>query len=310
MNFSLTEQQQVAADALGQMLSRFHDASVHTESYLAGAELDAELEGSGFHDMATDADLGTVSAVDLVIQVARQRPAVEIAASALIRPRLCPELPRPLVVVRGTNPVRFGVGARTALIATEDQVLSLNVEPGDFTPLTTLFAYPLAKLAPQALERAAPITIAGAAELLQQYSEIGLAAEIVGAMQSALHSTVDYVTQRKQFGQPIGAFQAVQHRLAESAVLLESSRWLTFKAADSGAAADAALAAGHALTTARRVVYDFHQFHGAMGLTLEHPLHLWTYRLRALLGELGGAAARFDSAAAAMWGKPTPSGES
>jgi alkylation response protein AidB-like acyl-CoA dehydrogenase len=190
------------------------------------------------------------------------------------------------------------------LIASENQIMRLDVQPGDFAPLATLFAYPLAKLSDAARARAVPVAIAGAPGLLQQYWEIGLAAEIAGAMQSALHSTVEYVTQRKQFGQPIGAFQAVQHRLAESAVLLEAVRWLTFKAADSSEVADAALAAGYAQDAARRVAYDFHQFHGAMGLTLEHPLHLWTYRLRALLGELGGAAARFDSAAAAVWDDP------
>jgi alkylation response protein AidB-like acyl-CoA dehydrogenase len=190
------------------------------------------------------------------------------------------------------------------LIATADQVMRLHVQPGDFESLTTLFAYPLAKLTDAARARAVPLEAADAPGLLRQYWEIGLAAEITGAMESALKSTIDYVTQRKQFGQPIGAFQAVQHRLAEAAVLLEATRWLTFKAANSGEPADAALAAGYAQDAARRVAYDFHQFHGAMGLTLEHSLHLWTYRLRTLLGELGGAAARFDSAAAAVWGNP------
>jgi hypothetical protein len=307
MNFSFTEQQQVAADALAQMLGRFRDVPVHTESYLPGTALDAELQDAGFHDVGTDPDLGAVSAVDLVIQVARQRLPVEIAASALVRPRICPDTPRPLALVRGTSPVRFGAEARTALIATGNEVLRLDVQPGDFAPLVTLFAYPLAKLTNEARARAVPVSIEGAHGLLQQYWEVGLAAEITGAMQSALHSTVEYVTQRKQFGQPIGAFQAVQHRLAEAAVLLEAARWLTFKAADSGDAGDAALAAGYAQDAARRVAYDFHQFHGAMGLTLEHPLHLWTYRLRALLGELGGAASRFDCAAVAVWGHPTAS---
>ena len=307
MNFSFTEQQQVAADALAQMLGRFRDVPLHTESYLPGSALDAELQDAGFHDVGTDPDLGAVSAVDLVIQVARQRLPVEIAASALVRPRICPDTPRPLALVRGASPVRFGAEARTALIVTENEVLRLDVQPGDFAPLTTLFAYPLAKLTNEARARAVPLAIEGAHELLQQYWEIGLAAETAGAIQSALNSTVEYVTQRKQFGQPIGAFQAVQHRLAEAAVLLEAARWLTFKAADSGDAGDAALAAGYAQDAARRVAYDFHQFHGAMGLTLEHPLHLWTYRLRALLGELGGAASRFDCAAAAVWGQPTAS---
>jgi len=304
MNFSLSEQQQVAADALSQMLARLPAAPLHTQSYLPGTELDAELEASGFHDMVEDSDLGDVSAVDLVIQVAQQASVVEIAASALVRPRLCPQAPRPLALVMGTGPVRFGVEARTALIADGNEVLRLEVKPGDFVPLETLFAYPLATLTEAARARAVAVKLPGASALLKQQWEIGLAAELTGAMESALKSTVDYVTQRKQFGQPIGAFQGVQHRLAEAAVLVEATRWLTFKAGDSDEPADAALAAGYAQEAARRVAYDCHQFHGAMGLTLEHPLHLWTYRLRALLSELGGAAAQFEAAAAAVWGEP------
>jgi alkylation response protein AidB-like acyl-CoA dehydrogenase len=65
---------------------------------------------------------------------------------------------------------------------------------------------------------------------------------------------------------------------------------------------DAALAALHAQESARATVYDFHQFLGAMGMTLEHPLHLWTYRLKALIGELGGRGGQALAAAQAIWG--------
>jgi alkylation response protein AidB-like acyl-CoA dehydrogenase len=65
-------------------------------------------------------------------------------------------------------------------------------------------------------------------------------------------------------------------------------RWLALKAAGTGDDGDAALAASHAQESATRVVYDVHQMLAAMGMTLEHPLHLWTYRLKALLSELGG----------------------
>ena len=49
------------------------------------------------------------------------------------------------------------------------------------------------------------------------------------------------------------------------------------------------------------MVYDLHQFLGAMGITLEHPLHLWTDRLKALIGELGGRGANAVAAAGAIW---------
>jgi alkylation response protein AidB-like acyl-CoA dehydrogenase len=74
------------------------------------------------------------------------------------------------------------------------------------------------------------------------------------------------------------------------------------KAANTLDPADAALAAFHAQESARAVVYDFHQFLGAMGMTLEHPLHLWTYRLKALIGELGGRGSNALAAARALWG--------
>jgi alkylation response protein AidB-like acyl-CoA dehydrogenase len=76
--------------------------------------------------------------------------------------------------------------------------------------------------------------------------------------------------------------------MAECAVLAGGVRWLALKAADSAEAGDAALAASHAQESGTRVAYDLHQMLGAMGMTLEHPLHLWTYRIKALLSELGG----------------------
>jgi alkylation response protein AidB-like acyl-CoA dehydrogenase len=212
-----------------------------------------------------------------------------------------------LALASGGGPVRFGAQARTALIDDDGQVLLLAVEPGDFEPLDTIFAYPLARLSDAARARARPLG-SNDPTALRRYWRIGLAAEITGAMEAGLASAVDHVTQRKQFGKPIGSFQAVQHRLAEAAVSIEAARWLTLKAAGTGAAADAALALGYAQTAARRVTYDLHQFLGAMGLTLEHPLHLWTYRLKALFQELGGGAATFRAAAEERWGEPV-SGE-
>ena len=67
-------------------------------------------------------------------------------------------------------------------------------------------------------------------------------------------------------------------------------------------ATDAALAALYVQQMIPEIVYDCHQFNGAMGMTLEHPLHLWTYRLKLLSGELGGSAGQARHAADALWG--------
>ena len=107
---------------------------------------------------------------------------------------------------------------------------------------------------------------------------------------------------RQQFGRPLGTFQALRHRMAECAVLAGGVRRLALKAAWSGDPGDAALAAFHAQDSATRVNYDVHQMMGAMGMTLEMSLHLWTYRMKALLSELGGRGANAAAVAAHGFG--------
>jgi alkylation response protein AidB-like acyl-CoA dehydrogenase len=110
---------------------------------------------------------------------------------------------------------------------------------------------------------------------------------------------VQHVSDRRQFGRPLGSLQAVQHRLAQSAVAVEGVRWLALAAA--AQSVPAALALGQAQQAVRPVAYDLHQFMGAMGLTLEHPLHRWTYRARRLQSELGAAERQFQQAAHEAW---------
>jgi alkylation response protein AidB-like acyl-CoA dehydrogenase len=85
--------------------------------------------------------------------------------------------------------------------------------------------------------------------------------------------------------------------MSECAVLAGGVRWLALKAAGTADDGDAALAAFHAQESATRVVYEVHQMFGAMGMTLEHPMHLWTYRLKALLSELGGRGGQASAVA-------------
>ena len=67
-------------------------------------------------------------------------------------------------------------------------------------------------------------------------------------------------------------------------------------------AEDAAIACAYAQDAARQSAYDLHQFSGANGLTLEYSLHFWTYRLKALVSELGGAGTQSLRAADLAWG--------
>jgi len=170
-------------------------------------------------------------------------------------------------------------------------------------PVESLFAYPMGRLK-RSID-AKPLPAAEAANV-RHWLRVALAAEISGLLQAAVASAVEHLTLRKQFGRPLGTFQALRHRMAECAVLAGGVRWLALKAADSADRGDAALAAMHAIESATRVCYDVHQMLGAMGMTLEHPLHLWTYRMKALISELGGRggharAVAQDCFSAAPW---------
>jgi len=110
-----------------------------------------------------------------------------------------------------------------------------------------------------------------------------LCAEAVGAMSEALEITVDYLKTRKQFGVPIGSFQALQHRAADMVVALEQARSMTMLATMMAAEGDAAertkaISAAKAQIgrSARFVGQEATQLHGGIAMTFEYKLgHLF-----------------------------------
>ena len=122
-----------------------------------------------------------------------------------------------------------------------------------------------------------------------------LVAEMVGGMQRTLDITVDYAKTRKQFGKPIGMFQAVQHQCADMYLETESSRSAVYYAAWAlgERAPDAAVAVSIAKTYAsdasRTVGNRGIQIHGGMGFTWENDLHLYYRRAKASETALGDA---------------------
>jgi alkylation response protein AidB-like acyl-CoA dehydrogenase len=120
-----------------------------------------------------------------------------------------------------------------------------------------------------------------------------LAAEIIGVADRALELAAEHTSTRRQFGAPIAAFQAVRHRLADAYVAIAAARALLAAAfaADPESALVAAIAAkaragrAHQVASASAV-----QVCGAMGATLEHPLHKYVNRGAVLDGLLGSSA--------------------
>ncbi len=304
MQLALTEDQDAILGAIDALSRPFAAAPTGSHGFeLSSPDLDQALADGGFLDVALEPELGAVTAALVVERVAKLPYAAEAAASALVRPIVDPELPRPVCLALADQlhrPIRFLKPGAAVVVVGPSTVTSFVAEEGQVAPVhESLFAYPMALVAPPAAAvRKHAVT---PAEVTARW-RIALAAEASGLLAAALESVVTYVSERKQFGRPLAAFQAVRHRLAEAQVRATSLHWLALKAAASDDAGDAALAANYAQEAARAVVYDLHQFLAAMGMTLEHPLHLWTYRLKALTSELGGRGAQAAAAADAIWG--------
>ncbi len=286
MDFRLTGDQSALVEAIDKLALQFETKPTEFRAFaLVGHELDKELEDAQYFDIAQVPELGALCAAMAVERLSRLPYATEIALSMLVRPQLPGEWPRPLAVVENGRPGRFVAMARTLLVIEGDTVGLMRPAAHDVEPVESLFAYPMGRL--KGTVETTRLSGAAAANV-RKWLRVALAAEASGLLQAAVASAVDHLTQRKQFGRPLGTFQALRHRMAECAVLAGGVRWLALKAADTASEGDAALAALHAQESATRIIYDTHQMLGAMGMTLEHPLHLWTYRLKALLSQLGG----------------------
>jgi alkylation response protein AidB-like acyl-CoA dehydrogenase len=132
-----------------------------------------------------------------------------------------------------------------------------------------------------------------------------VAAELVGACQRALDMTVAYVKERKQFGVPVGAFQAVGHRCAQMLLHTESARSAAYFAAWAADAAPERLAEAAGLARAaageagRKVTGSAIQAHGGIGFTWEADVH-WLYKRAQLDAALLGGATAARTALARM----------
>jgi hypothetical protein len=295
MDFRLTSDRESLADAIDKLAQQFQHKPTEFHGFaLVGDELERELQEGQYFDIAQIPELGPLSAAMAVERLARLPFTAEIALSMLVRPQLPADLPRPLAVVENGRPGRFVATARTLLVIEGERIGIAHPSADAVEAADSLFAYPMGRVKRALdLER---LSDADAANV-RKWLRVALAAEVSGLLQAAISSTVDHLTLRKQFGRPLGTFQSLRHRMAECAVLAGGVRWLMLKAAGTGDEGDAALAALHAQESATRVVYEVHQMLGAMGMTLEHPLHLWTYRLKALLSELGGRGGQAQAVA-------------
>jgi alkylation response protein AidB-like acyl-CoA dehydrogenase len=197
------------------------------------------------------------------------------------------------------------VSARTSGAVDSEAGISLFIVPRDAQGVS-LRAYPTMDG-----QRAADVTLdqvrvprssrlgpeGGVFATLVAVFDVGVAAlcaEAVGALQASLDATIEYTKTRQQFGQPIGKFQVLQHRMAEMFIHVEQARSMSYLAAMSCGDGDAG-ARRHAVSAAkvligqacRYVGQQSIQLHGGMGMTDELLISHHFRRLAAIEMSLG-----------------------
>jgi len=323
MDFELNQEQQAVMEAVERLLKQKAGPARAIALHAAGhydRELHGALDEAGFgdiaRDLAEDGKLAGLEAALVVEALARAGAVVAGAARMLVLPAVGAEpVNGPLALctrteLRERTPLRFGAHAEHLLVLDDEDVRLIGLDPDDLEPVRTSFGYPMGRAAEGSdiATRGAGLSLgAEAVQPLRNWWRLSLAVEAVGTMEAALDHTVEYLKQRRQFGRPIGSFQAIQHRLSLCAISVEASRWLAREAAWHGAPTEAAAAAAaFALDAADQLFTETHQMSGAIGFTHEFDLHVWSMRLLALRQELDGVGGARRALVQARWGATAP----
>ena len=135
------------------------------------------------------------------------------------------------------------------------------------------------------------------------------AADLVGVMEGAIELTTAYARERRQYGVPIGSFQAVQHLLAEAKTLSEGAlsamlyaAWAVDALEPAEARAAAAVAKAYAARSARTVCETAIQVHGGIGNTWECMAHVFLRRALLSTELFGGESPQLALLAQQRWG--------
>lgn len=130
-------------------------------------------------------------------------------------------------------------------------------------------------------------------DLVEAMITIATAQEIAGAAYGAIDLAVEHVSSRRQFGQPLGAFQAVQHQLAEAFAWVTALDEVCGSLISRGLFDSPRSLVGPVARLARQATAVSNaatqQVHGAIGYTEEYPLHRYVKRSLSLVGLLSGA---------------------
>jgi alkylation response protein AidB-like acyl-CoA dehydrogenase len=204
---------------------------------------------------------------------------------------------------RGMGLAVDAAGAVSGLVLLEDgDEWTLGSVVLDDASMTTDLTRAIALVADDA--DVAPIGGTLDGDALDRVLALGLAttaAELVGSMQGNVDLAGGYAAERRQYGQPVGAFQAVQHLLADAFVATEGSRtaarhaaWAVDALPPAEAVAASAVAKAYASRAARTVAETAIQVHGGIGNTWECLAHVHLRRSMLSIDVFGGVDANLE----------------
>ena len=250
--------------------------------------------------LATSALLGCDTAADEVSALLRRLAAGEVIGALAVALTTWPGSPFPAAVSVSGGVLNGQVGLVADASVADVLVVAATGPDGpalyavdDFTATEVTSLDLTRRLADVTLSGASGTLLASGAQAVAALNHALtagaglLASEQLGVAQWCLDETVAYVKQRYQFGRPVGSFQALKHRLADLYLELVTARATARYAADTLASGDddvpvaVALAQSTCAGIAVHAAEEAIQLHGGIGMTWEHPAHLYLKRAKS-----------------------------
>lgn len=329
MRFSLTDDQAALRDAVRDLLGRECPPAVVREAWDEGAAAprvaavwaklaEMGVVGAAVPEEAGGLGLGACDVVPLLEEAGRVALPLPIVETAFVAgPLLAAAGDEDAVgrLVEGELLVACALdGGATIPWAGDAGMLLVAERPG--APVRRLSGAVEPAESVDGARRVAVLADPGAGEEIGASDEaciaawqrgaLGAAAQLAGLSRALLAMTVTYAEERRQFGVPIGTFQAVKHQLANALLGLEFAAPAVMRAAwslDTGADTadrDVAMAKALASEAAERVAATALQAHGAIAYTTEYDLHLFAKRVWASSRGWGDAEWQRARVAAAL----------
>ena len=228
MDLQLSPEQEMLDDAVRSLFAdhagaaRFREVGDGIDS-----DLVARLKSGGFLDVGYEA--GPIEAILGAERAAQFVTCAPIVARVLVAPLAgAGDLPDLVGLVAAPNALVRWAGLCDAYLVLDGDVARVALRDDvEVEPVRSRAGYPMGRVRVLRGESLG----AGSADALRRAWQVGIAAEVGAMAQAAIELTARHVTDRHQFGRPIGSFQAVQHRLAKSYSNSQATTWLARRGA-------------------------------------------------------------------------------